>query len=94
MTDKNEPPSTSSHRLRDDALQLGPRKKVFVPLLMCPYHNLEPPLHSCHTDPLVSRGHHFGRTVHALCNVYTILMNGLLRLGELAEEPDEAFTLE
>jgi len=51
-------------------------------------------IHSCHSDPLVSHGRHFGRTIHALCNVYTILTNGLLRLGELADEPDEAFTLE
>jgi hypothetical protein len=54
-------------------------------------YNLIP---SCHSDPLVSQGRHFGRTVHALCNVRTILTNGLLRLGELADEPDETFSLE
>ena len=33
-------------------------------------------------------------TVHALCNVQNLLTNGLLCLGELAEEPNEAFTFE
>jgi hypothetical protein len=50
--------------------------------------------HSCHSDPLVSHGRHFGRTIHALCNIQSLLTNGLLRLGELAEEPEEAFTYE
>jgi len=48
----------------------------------------------CRSDPLVSYGRHFGRTVHALCNVQALLTNGLLRLGELAEEPEETFTAE
>jgi hypothetical protein len=46
------------------------------------------------TDPLVSHGRHFGQTVHALCNVKAILTNGLLRTGELADEPEESFTSE
>lgn len=49
---------------------------------------------SCLTDPLVHHGRHFGRTVHALCNVQALLTNGLLRIGELAGEPEEAFTYE
>lgn len=49
---------------------------------------------SCHSDPLVSHGRHFGRTVHSLCNVQTLITNGLLRLGELAAEPEESFTAE
>jgi hypothetical protein len=48
----------------------------------------------CRSDPLVSHGRHFGRAVHALCNVQALLTNGLLRLGELAEEPEESFTAE
>jgi hypothetical protein len=52
------------------------------------------PLISCLSDPLISHGRHFGRTIHALCNVQALLTNGLLRLGELAEEPDESFTAE
>lgn len=41
------------------------------------------------TDPLVHFGRHFGRTIHALCNVHTILCNGVLQLGD-KEEGDEA----
>ena len=42
----------------------------------------------------MSHGCHFGQTIHALCNVKALLTNGILRLGELAEEPEEAFTAE
>jgi hypothetical protein len=45
-------------------------------------------------DPLVHHGRHFGRTVHALCSVYALLTNGLLREVELAEQPEETFTAE
>jgi hypothetical protein len=51
-------------------------------------------LGSCLSDPLVSYGRHFGRTVHALANVQALVTNGLLRMGELAGEPEEAFTSE
>ena len=49
---------------------------------------------SCGTDPLVHHGRHFGCTVHALCTVSTLLNNGILRMGELLEEPEETFTHE
>lgn len=82
-------------RPREGALSLGPRKKAYV--------QFSPPL--CHpteafggsrtiTDPLVHHGRHFGRTVHALCRVHTLLTNGLLREVERAEEPEESFTPE
>jgi hypothetical protein len=48
----------------------------------------------CLSDPLVSYGRHFCRTVHALCNVHALITNGLLRMGELAGEPEESFTSE
>jgi hypothetical protein len=32
--------------------------------------------------------------VHALCNIKALLTNGLLRIGDQADEPDEAFTAE
>lgn len=48
----------------------------------------------CLSDPLIGHGRHFGRTVHALCNVRALLTNGILRLGEQADEPEEAFTAE
>lgn len=52
------------------------------------------PLSSSHADPLVSYGRHFGRTVHALCNVQALITKGLLRMGEQAHLPTESFTAE
>src|SRR5882762_8689922 len=49
---------------------------------------------SCGTDPLIHHGRHFGRTVHALCTISALLNNGILRMGELAEQPQSAFTHE
>lgn len=49
---------------------------------------------SCGTDPLVHHGRHFGRTVHALCTVQALLNNGLLRMGELADQSEESFSHE
>ena len=49
---------------------------------------------SCIADPLIGHGHHFRHTVHALCNVRALLTNGILRLGEQADELEEAFTAE
>ncbi|KAF8240435.1 hypothetical protein L208DRAFT_1539586 [Tricholoma matsutake] len=46
------------------------------------------------TDPLVHHGHHFGRTVHALCRIHTLLTNGILCEVELVDRPDESFTAE
>ena len=48
----------------------------------------------CVSDPLVHHGHHFGRTLHAMTNVKALLTNGVLRLGELAEQAEETFTAE
>jgi hypothetical protein len=48
---------------------------------------------SCISDPLIGHGRHFGRTVHALCNIQALLTNGVLRLGEQANEP-ESLTVE
>ncbi|KAF9222383.1 hypothetical protein BS17DRAFT_838395 [Gyrodon lividus] len=33
-------------------------------------------------DPLVHHGQHFGRAVHAFCNVQTLVTNGLLVMGD------------
>ena len=49
---------------------------------------------SCISDPLIGYGRHFGRTVHALCNIQALLTNGVLRLGEQANEPEESLTVE
>lgn len=89
-------PSTSTvlgRQLRDDALQLGPPKKVLVVTLFILFYYLFA-LQSCISDPLVHHGRHFGRTVHVLCNVNSIILNGLIRLGDLSEEPEEAFSTE
>ena len=48
----------------------------------------------CVSDPLVHHGQHFGWTVHALCSVYALLANGLLRDGEWSDEPEDSFTAE
>ena len=58
------------------------------------YSLTEPTTCSAGTDPLVHHGRHFGRTVHALCTVQALLNNGLLRMGELADQPEETFSLE
>jgi hypothetical protein len=95
MPDENPETQVAGRRQRDDALQLGPRKKASVVR-----HSSLPPcgftfcLVRCISDPLISHGRHFRRTVHALCNVQALLTNGLLRLGEQADEPDESFTTE
>ncbi|KJA14506.1 hypothetical protein HYPSUDRAFT_208632 [Hypholoma sublateritium FD-334 SS-4] len=44
------------------------------------------------TDPLVHHGRHFGRSIHALCNVHALINNGVIRMVERSEEPEEAFT--
>jgi hypothetical protein len=36
-------------------------------------------------DPLVHHGRHFGRTVHAMCNVQALVTNGILKMGELGD---------
>ena len=49
---------------------------------------------SCGTDPLVHHGRHFGRTVHVMCSVNALINNGILRMGELRDQPEETFTHE
>ncbi|KAG1741363.1 hypothetical protein EDB19DRAFT_1634531 [Suillus lakei] len=46
------------------------------------------------TDLLVHYGRHFRRMVHALCNFQALLTNRILRMGELADTPEENFTAE
>ena len=48
----------------------------------------------CGTDPLVHHGRHFGRTIHALCNVRALITSGLLRMVELAGCDEDAFSFE
>ncbi|KJA13336.1 hypothetical protein HYPSUDRAFT_151695 [Hypholoma sublateritium FD-334 SS-4] len=44
------------------------------------------------TDPLVHHGRHFGRSIHALCSLHALINNGIIRMGERSEEPEEVFT--
>ncbi|KJA21687.1 hypothetical protein HYPSUDRAFT_140274 [Hypholoma sublateritium FD-334 SS-4] len=44
------------------------------------------------TDPLVHHGRHFGRSIHALCNIHALINNGIIRMGERADKPEESFT--
>ena len=44
------------------------------------------------SNPLISYGCHFGHTIHTLANVKALITNGILHMGELADEPDEFFT--
>ncbi|KJA23573.1 hypothetical protein HYPSUDRAFT_137585 [Hypholoma sublateritium FD-334 SS-4] len=46
------------------------------------------------TDPLVHHGRHFGRSIHALCNMHALINNGIIRIGERAEDPEEDFTFQ
>jgi hypothetical protein len=92
--DENSPPNATSigQKRRQGALQLGARKKPCVTAYR--YQEAGSSFGSCCTDPLVHHGRHFGRTVHALCTISTLLNNGLLRKGELGDQPDGAFTFE
>lgn len=42
------------------------------------------------TDPLVHHGRHFGRSIHALCNVPALISNGIIRMA--SDDPDEDLT--
>lgn len=68
-------------RMSSSALQLGPRKKPSVMSFVNPRTLLTL---FCRTtqDPLVHHGRHFGRVVHAFCNVQTLITNGLAVLGD------------
>ncbi|KAG1850564.1 hypothetical protein C8R48DRAFT_613481 [Suillus tomentosus] len=46
------------------------------------------------SDPLVSHGRHFGRTVFALCNYPSLLTNGILRLEQMEDTSLEDFSAE
>jgi hypothetical protein len=62
------------------------RRLVCVPsLTFNPYDLL-----SRASDPLIHHGRHFGRTVHAMCNVQALITNGILRMGD--DVPDESRT--
>ncbi|KAI6011922.1 hypothetical protein BKA83DRAFT_4466618 [Pisolithus microcarpus] len=45
-------------------------------------------------DPLVHRGRHFGRAVHAFCNVPTLFTNGIILLSEGGSDTLESLTVD
>jgi len=76
---------------QEDALQLGPRKKPFVlslslSFILFIFHWPTPS--SCIADPLIHHGRHFGRTVHALCSIRTLVQNGLRRMTPPGDDTD------
>lgn len=95
--DENSPPqeTSSGQRRCDSALHLGPRKKPFVYLLICVQRvSNRRSCHSCISDPLIHYSCHFSRTLHALCNVQSLITNGILRTIEIDDYPEESFTVE
>ena len=45
-------------------------------------------------DPLIHYGRHFGRTVHAMCNVQVLLTQGIDRLASMEVIAEESLTSE
>ena len=90
QNERRATPDTSRKRAGSGALQMGPRKKPYVLLLDL---NLIVTLLCISTtqDPLVHHGRHFGRAVHAFCNVQTLILNGLQAMCDDAPD-DESLT--
>lgn len=88
--------SGTRKRISHDALQLGPRKKPYVSFLIATSSTsplsyiqevLKITIDRCSTDPLVHHGRHFGRSIHALCNVPSLINNGIIRMA--SDKPEE-----
>ena len=79
--------------LECSALELGPRKKPYVYFSLQQFRYLTS-AESCIADPLVHHGRHFGRTIHALCNVQALLTKGVLYTAVLAGHPEGNLTTE
>ena len=45
-------------------------------------------------DPLIHHGRHFGRTVHAMCNVQLLILNSVERIAASEEVAEESLTFE
>ena len=92
--DQNVPPRNTSpttqlangnKRTRDDdedILSSGPRKRPYVDSsVLYLVHGLPtvPAISRSRTDPLVSNGRHFGRTIHAFCRILPLIKESLAR---------------
>ena len=75
-------------RAASSALQLGPRKKVCAIVINPIFLTVNLFYIRTTQDPLVHHGRHFGRTVHAFCNVQTLITNGLQAMCDDAPEDD------
>ena len=49
---------------------------------------------SCTADPLVHYGRHFAGTICAMCNIHTLLTNGILHEAKQAETLEKNFAAE
>ena len=85
-----ESPANGNKRSHANALELGPRKRPCVGSLWI--LSLTECFLRTTQDPLVHHGRHFGRIVHAFCNIQTLIMNGIATLGETETETLESFT--
>ncbi|KAF8074612.1 hypothetical protein FPV67DRAFT_1408440 [Lyophyllum atratum] len=45
-------------------------------------------------DPLVGHGRHFGRTVHALCRIHTLINNGMKHEVDYNKNPEHPFSIQ
>jgi len=88
---ENDAPNANGKRT--SALQLGPRKKMYVFFIFLEILLWQAVISST-TDPLVHHGRHFCRTVHAMCNLQALLTNGVLLEVKQAETSEEDFTSE
>ncbi|KAF9455727.1 hypothetical protein BDZ94DRAFT_1179339 [Collybia nuda] len=87
MSNKDQPNPIPSSPISPPQTILGHQKRKNA-------LKLGPRKKVCIGNPLVHRGCHFGRMVHALCNINALITNSILQLGELADEPEESFTAE
>jgi hypothetical protein len=92
--DQNQSLPIIGRRSRENALQVGARKRMCVLTYFPIPPNPSSPMISRTVDPLVHHGRHFGRTVHAMTNVKALLANGIQRLKEQDEGPELILTTE
>ncbi|TEB18471.1 hypothetical protein FA13DRAFT_1648706 [Coprinellus micaceus] len=71
-----------------DNLSWAPRKKAYAPSspLGCIRAKIHDAFLRSRSDPLISHGRHFGRTVHAFCRPFTLLKEGLSRQLQIQAE--------
>ena len=70
------------------------RESVDHPYRNLQIHNVPVVTFSRASDPLVHHGRHFGRTVHAMCNVQALVTAGILRMADDGEVAEESLTPE